>query len=242
MKEYDIKAEHRRITAIVGHYGSGKSELAVNYALKLAEENRVMLFDLDIVNPYFRSRECEDLLTSAGIKVGSSAEAFRDVDLPYMPPELSVIFQNKEITGVMDIGGDPAGARVLARYAENLNRAIEEGDGELWCVLNGNRPMTKTAEAAAKYVTDISLTAGVPITGLINNTHLLNHTTREDVERGIELTCKVSELTGIPVVFSSVKRSIADGMLTEAMLTDGTLGYNCSYIFPMDIYLKKPWE
>ena len=108
--------------------------------------------------------------------------------------------------------------------------------------------MTGTAEAAAKYVTDISATAGVPITGLINNTHLLNHTTREDVERGIELTYKVSELTGIPVVFSSVKRSIADGMLTEAMPTDGapegaTLnGYNCSSIFPMDIYLKKPWE
>ena len=232
-----------RITAIAGHYGSGKSEVSVNYALFLAQTLRkqaeekgteakaVTLFDLDIVNPYFRSRECQDILAANGVKVTSSAEAFPDVDLPYMPPELTALFQNPEQIGVLDIGGDPAGARVLARYGVELNRVIRAGEAEFWCVINANRPMTKTLDEARFYVQKISDTAGVPVTGLINNTHLFGDTEPKDIYRGEELVNALSESMEIPVVFHAVRASLID-----------ELDHDPGAILPMDIFLKKPWE
>ena len=243
MGVYDVKSSKARITLIAGHYGSGKSEIAVNYALSLAqavkeqsdkagEEARpITLFDLDIVNPYFRSREAAGVLTASGVKVTSSAEAFPDVDLPYMPPELTALFQNPNQIGVLDIGGDPVGARVLARYGIELNRVIAAGEAEFWCVINANRPMTKTPEAATMYVKQIENTAGVKVTGLINNTHLFSETEPEDIYRGAELAKKVSQEIGVPLVFSVVKRLL----LEEFMNSNET-------VFPIDILLKKPWE
>lgn len=235
MEEFDVKSKGARITAIAGHYGSGKSEISVNYALFLAEklgpEAQIGLFDLDIVNPYFRSRECRDLLEQNSIKVVSSAEAFPDVDLPYMPPELTSLFQDKSRLGVMDIGGDPAGARVLARYGIELNKVMTAGEAEFYCVINANRPMTKTRDEAISYVKKIRDTAGVPVTGLINNTHFFHETEPEDIYRGAELTESVSKELGIPVVFHAVERSLAERLEKEI-----------GSILPMDISLKKPWE
>ena len=232
MKEYYIQPKGIRITAIAGHYGSGKSEIAVNYALFLGNSiEGVTLFDLDIVNPYFRSRECKALLQENSIEVVSSAEEFPDVDLPYMPPTLATLFQDKSRTGVLDIGGDPAGARVLARYGIELNKVVQSGEAEFYCVINANRPMTKTLAEAAPYVQKISDTAGVPVTGLINNTHFFHETEPEDIYRGAELVCEVSEKLGIPVAFHAVERSLAD-----------KLEKDIGPILPMDIHLKKPWE
>lgn len=243
MGVYNVSSSQARVTAIAGHYGSGKSEISVNYALFLArklreqaeetgmEAKQVTLFDLDIVNPYFRSRECQDILTANGVKVTSSAEAFPDVDLPYMPPELTALFQNPEQIGVLDIGGDPAGARVLARYGVELNKVIKAGEAEFWCVINANRPMTKTLEDARFYVQRISDTAGVPVTGLINNTHLFGETEVEDIYRGEALVNAVSETMGIPVVFHTVPRGLMD-----------QLDHDLGAILPIDIFLKKPWE
>lgn len=234
MDLYDIKSNKARITAIAGHYGSGKSEISVNFALFLAknlEGNEPTLFDLDIVNPYFRSRECTELLTAAGVKVTSSAEAFPDVDLPYMPPELTALFQDQSKIGVMDIGGDPAGARVLARYGKELNGVIRQGEAEFWCVVNANRPMTKTVQEATSYVKKIRDTAGAPVTGLINNTHFFHETEVEDIYRGAELVNSVSKELDIPVVFHAVKQSLLEKL-------DSCIGT----LFPIDIFLKKPWE
>ena len=243
MGVYNVSSSQARITAIAGHYGSGKSEISVNYALFLAQKLReqaeetgmeakqVTLFDLDIVNPYFRSRECQGILTANGVKVTSSAEAFPDVDLPYMPPELTALFQNQDQIGVLDIGGDPAGARVLARYGVELNKVIKAGEAEFWCVINANRPMTKTLDEARFYVQKISDTAGVPVTGLINNTHLFGETETEDIYRGEALVNAVSETMGIPVVFHTVPRGLMD-----------QLDHDLGAILPMDIFLKKPWE
>lgn len=234
MELYDIKSNKARITAIAGHYGSGKSEISVNYALFLANNQRsqaVTLFDLDIVNPYFRSRECTELLTASGVKVTSSAEAFPDVDLPYMPAELTALFQDQTQIGVMDIGGDPAGARVLARYGKELNGVIRTGEAEFWCVVNANRPMTKTVEEATSYVRRIRDTAGAPITGLINNTHFFQETEVQDIYRGAELVNAVSRELDIPVVFHTVRNSLLE-----------KLNSDIETIFPIDIFLKKPWE
>ena len=243
MGVYNVSSSQARITAIAGHYGSGKSEVSVNYALFLnrklreqaaeagTEPKQVTLFDLDIVNPYFRSRECKDVLNANGVKVTSSAEAFPDVDLPYMPPELTALFQNPGQIGVLDIGGDPAGARVLARYGVELNKVIKAGDAEFWCVINANRPMTKTLDEARFYVQKISDTAGVKVTGLINNTHLFSGTEAEDIYRGERLVNAVSESMGIPVVFHAVRETLI-----------GELDHDLSPILQIDIFLKKPWE
>lgn len=255
MEVHDSNFGNSRITVISGHYGSGKSELAVNYALHLAnrfysdnkpenyknqnsdgESNSIMLFDLDIVNPYFRSRECKDLLENEGIHVVSSAEEFKDVDLPYMPPELTGAFQNKNIIGVLDIGGDPSGARVLARYHDEIKGLIDKGEADFWCVINANRPMTKAKEEIWKYIRDIRDTAGLQITGLVNNTHYFSETTPEDIYRGAELTEEVSHISGIPVVLN---------MVPEKLIGELNSDFKEKYsgrIFPIHIYLKKPWE
>lgn len=272
MGVYNVDFIKARITAIAGHYGSGKSEISVNFALFLAqnlksnqsknestpnfkEKRDITLFDLDIVNPYFRSRECEDLLTASGVRVTSSAEAFPDVDLPYMPPELAALFQDPLKTGVLDIGGDPAGARVLARYGTELNKHIEAGEAEFWCVINANRPMTKTKEEAVSYVKKIRDTAGAPITGLINNTHFFGETSPKDILRGAELVSDVSGELGIPVIFHAVRDDLLEDAIEEKRelpqaehivptgesLAEKLSGYPGD-IFPIKIFLKKPWE
>ena len=134
-----------RISIVTGHYGTGKTEFAVNLALALAAEGAsVMLADLDIVNPYFRSRERRDLLENAGIRLISSSQACSDADVPALPAELLAILENRDIRGVLDIGGDPVGARVLARFQPKI---VQE-DYQLIYVLNANRPEVRTAEAA----------------------------------------------------------------------------------------------
>ena len=126
-----------RVSIVTGHYGTGKTEFAVNLALQLAAlDHKVMVADLDIVNPYFRSRERKALFQEAGIRLISSSQACSDADVPALPAELLTILENRDITGVLDIGGDPVGARVLARF----NDKIITEDYQLIYVLNANRP------------------------------------------------------------------------------------------------------
>ncbi len=152
-----------------------------------------------------------------------------------MPPELAALFQDPLKTGVLDIGGDPAGARVLARYGTELNKLIEAGEAEFWCVINANRPMTKTKEEAVSYVKKIRDTAGAPITGLINNTHFFGETSPEDILRGAELVSEVSGELGIPVIFHAVNENLASEASEKLAPYPGD-------IFPIKIFLKKPWE
>ena len=106
-----------RVTIITGHYGTGKTEFAVNLALALASDGeQVMVADLDVVNPYFRSRERRATLEEAGITLISSSQSCANADVPSLPAEVFTILQNQDLRGVMDIGGDPVGARVLARF------------------------------------------------------------------------------------------------------------------------------
>jgi len=134
-----------RISIVTGHYGTGKTEFSVNLALALAAEGQqVMLADLDIVNPYFRSRERKALLEEAGVQLISSSQSCSNADLPALPAELLTILQNRDLRGVLDIGGDPVGARVLARFRPKI---VQE-DYQLIYVLNANRPEGRTMDAA----------------------------------------------------------------------------------------------
>ena len=217
-----------RISIITGHYGTGKTEFAVNLALAMAsEQEQVMLADLDIVNPYFRSRERKALLQEAGVRLISSSQACSDADVPALPAELLTILENRDIRGILDIGGDPVGARVLARFRPKI---IQE-DYQLIYVLNANRPEVRTADAAIAYLRAIEATTGLTCTGIVNNTHLCGETTEETIRKGAALAAAVSKETGIPILCHVAEERFAEKLsdLSES-------------VFPITIKMKKPWE
>lgn len=217
-----------RITIVTGHYGTGKTEFAVNLALDMAAQgHKVALADLDIVNPYFRSRERRDLLNQHGIRLISSSQACSDADVPSLPPQIFSIFENREIRGVLDIGGDPVGARVLARFRPQI---IQE-DYQLLYVLNANRPEVREADSAIDYLRRIEEVTGLVCTGIVNNTHLCGETTPEEVRKGAALAREVSRQTNIPVVCHVAHEKFAP------QLTD-----LAEPVFPITIKMKKPWE
>lgn len=217
-----------RISIITGHYGTGKTEFSVNLALAMAAEGQqVMLADLDVVNPYFRSREREQLLKDSGVQLISSSQACHNADVPSLPAELLTILQNRELRGVLDIGGDPVGARVLARFSPK----IKEEDYQLIYVVNANRPEVRTAETAIEYLRNIEAVTGLTCTGLVNNTHLCGETEEDDVRRGAALAAAVSAETGIPVLCHVAVEPLVE-KLSDLPET----------VFPITVKMKKPWE
>ena len=218
----------KRIQIITGHYGSGKTEYAVNLALRLAAEGKkTVLADLDIVNPYFRSYEQTQRLEAAGIRVIVTS-CGGVADIPAINPAVLSVFQDRSWTGVLDIGGDPIGARVLARFAPQLQG--EEFD--LLYVLNTNRPETRDLERALAYMRGIEAECHQKVTGIVNNTHLCGETTAAEILKGARLAGQLSQQTGLPVVCHAAQRRL----LPEVQNT------LIEPILPMDLYMKKPWE
>lgn len=170
----------KRIRIIIGHYGSGKSEFSVNYAVKLAEKGRkVALADLDIVNMYFRSREKAKEMEKLGVKVIASQINTPAVEVPSISAEVYAPLQDESYDFVIDVGGDQVGARALGRYVNYF----KEGEYDMFFILNANRPETQSAEKAYEYMVKIQDVSRAKITGIVNNTHLLKATTVEDVLR-----------------------------------------------------------
>ena len=200
----------------------------MNLALAMAAEGqRVMVADLDIVNPYFRSRERRDTLAQAGVQLISSSQACADADVPSLPAELLTIFENRDLRGILDIGGDPVGARVLARFRPKI---LAE-DYQLIYVLNAHRPEVREAENAIAYLRGIEAATGLPCTGIVNNTHLCGETTAADIRKGAVLSAEVSRQTGIPVLCHVAVERLAN-QLSDLPET----------VFPITIQMKKPWE
>ena len=217
-----------RVSIITGHYGTGKTEFAVNLALAMAGEGTsVILADLDIVNPYFRSRERRSLLEEAGVRLISSSQACSDADVPALPAELLTILEDRSLRGVLDIGGDPVGARVLARFQPKI---VQE-DYQLIYVLNANRPEVRDPEKAISYLRGIEATTGLACTGIVNNTHLCGETTEDEIRKGAALAAEVSRETGIPVLCHVAEEKFIPSLsdLSET-------------VFPITIQMKKPWE
>lgn len=220
--------EGARLTGVVGHFGTGKTELAVNMALALAGRGRrVALADLDIVDPYFRSRECRQVLEGRGVALITSSQACADADVPAVPAQVQALFEPQGGFGILDLGGDASGVRVLARF----RRGFLQAGGRLLCVVNGSRPLSDTADKALSYLEQIQDAAGLPIDGLVNNTHLCDRTREEDILFGAELAREVSRRTGIPLVCHMVRRELISRLppMDEP-------------VFPITLYMKKPWE
>ena len=218
----------KRVRIVIGHYGSGKTEFSLNYVTKLAKMNKkAMLVDLDVVNLYFRSREKADKLTNMGIKVIGGSINASAIDIPTIPGEVLTAFQDKSYDAVLDVGGDPAGARTLGRYVDYLT----EGNYDMFFVLNANRPETQTVEKAIEYMTRIEDTARAKVTGIVNNTHMLKDTSIDDVLKGYQLSLKVSEETGVPLRYNVV----LEDLVSE--LPQGLKGE----IYPIELIMREEW-
>ena len=160
----------KRITLFAGHYGSGKTNIAVNYAFKLRQQGlEVAVADLDIVNPYFRTKDSEKELKEAGIRLICSEFASSNVDLPSLPQDIYSVIDDRSEFAVMDIGGDDRGAYALGRYSESI---VRENDYEMYLVINMYRPLTRDAYSTLEVMNEIEKAASMKFTAIINNSNL----------------------------------------------------------------------
>ena len=199
--------EHKRLTLFAGHYGSGKTNIAVNYAIAMAKEGKpVCIADLDIVNPYFRTKDSAAQLAEAGVKLISPWFANSNVDLPALPAEAYRLVQDKSVYGVMDIGGDDRGAYALGRYVPSIR---EENDYRMVFVANCYRPLTATAQEALEVMGEIETACGLKFTDIINNSNLGAETTPQTVLESLEYIRELSQLSGLPVLAHTAEETVA---------------------------------
>lgn len=198
----------KRVVIFAGHYGSGKTNIAVNFAKELKKSGKsVALADLDIVNPYFRSKDSENELKEEGIDLICSDYAATNLDIPALPFTINRIINDKNSYAVLDIGGDDAGSVVLGRLA---NAIKSEDNYEMIFVVNFFRPITRTAEDAIQIMREIEAVSSLKFTAIVNNSNLGALTTKEDIfstENEVKKLCKI---TSLPLLFSSVESNIYD--------------------------------
>ena len=217
-----------RATLIVGHYGSGKSEVAVNLALVARGDGRaVTLVDLDLVNPYFRSREAMELLESRGIRVVLPGQGMRDADLPILVPQVRAHLQAATSYGILDVGGDDVGARVLGSLADAL-----DGRGHrVLMVLNVMRPFSDTVAGCRQVQGEIEAAARLRVTGFVSNAHVMEGTDLAVIREGVTLARAVALDAGIPLEFITAPRELASTVEAELDLP----------VLAIDRTLLPPW-
>ncbi|MBQ8503721.1 MAG: hypothetical protein IJ491_05530 [Clostridia bacterium] len=204
----------KRVTLFAGHYGSGKTNIAVNYAMHLKKEGfPVVIADLDIVNPYFRTKDSEDELKKQGIDLICSEFANTNLDIPSLPQSMYRVIHDKSIHAVMDIGGDDAGAVALGRFAPSLT---DENNYAMLFVANFFRPLTRNAEEAFAILREIEFASGMRFTGIINNSNLGEITTKHDILSTKKEAEKLSQISGLPLCFTTVESSLYDELKTES--------------------------
>ena len=197
----------KRVTLFCGHYGSGKTNIAINFTRRLLDRGLpVTIADLDVVNPYFRTKDSEAELVRAGARVISLPFANSNVDLPALPAEAYALVQDKSRYAVIDVGGDDRGALALGRYVPYI---LEENDYDMLCVVNFYRPLTTSPEEALEVLREVEAAAGIPFTGIVNNSNLGAETTRDAINASKTKAEALSKLAGIPVHFTAVRTDLA---------------------------------
>ncbi len=198
--------KYKRVTLFAGHYGSGKTNIAVNFALKMRKEiEKIKIADLDIVNPYFRTKDSAKELNDAGIELISPSFANTNVDLPALPAEIYSLVQQKDFYAVMDIGGDDRGAYALGRYRDSI---LEESNYEMIFVANFYRPLTRTVDEAIEVMREIESASGIPFTAIINNSNIGADTTAQRVLGTVGKAEELSRKTNLPVIFTSATADV----------------------------------
>ena len=208
-----MNTETKRLTLFLGHYGSGKTNIAVNYAMMLAREGKsVCIADLDIVNPYFRTKDSAAELDALGITLISPQYANTNVDLPALPAESYRLVQDRSIYGIMDIGGDDRGAYALGRFAGAIK---SEGDYRMAFVVNCYRPLTSTVEDTVEIMKEIEAACGLNFTCIVNNSNLGCETTKETLLNSLPFVEQLSRVTGLPVWMHTAEESVAEELCGE---------------------------
>jgi len=199
------KLPSSRVLVIVGNYGSGKTELSLNLALKMAERGEaVTLVDLDIVNPYFRSSERTELLNEHGIKVYAPSFAMTTVDVPSLPADIQAVFADKSRRVIFDVGGDDTGAAALGRYKPYF----DQDDVTVLFVVNAFRPLSGEADGVCDLITRVENRSRLKADLLVNNANVAWETTKEDLDRGEALLQEVSNRLGLPIGYLCAKQDI----------------------------------
>lgn len=223
-------ADDRRIRIITGHYGSGKTEFAVNYVKKLREsvDGRVAIADLDIVNVYFRSREKKEELEEKGIQVIASNLDTAVADVPAVSGAMTMPVINKEYQYVVDLGGNDVGTLVLGR----IKPLLDHVEADFFMVVNAYRPNTSTPEGIIEQMENLEYAAGLKVTGFINNTNLVRETTAECLLHGDEVLKEVTKRTGVPVKYVSYVKDVMTEEIPEGLSGE---------LFPMEFNMRKTW-
>lgn len=198
--------EAKRITLLAGHYGSGKTNVAVNYALHLRRSAAmVTIADLDIVNPYFRTKDSAPDLTEAGVRLICSEFANSNLDLPALPQALYSVLDDRSGYAVLDVGGDDRGAYALGRLTPGI---LRENNYEMILVVNCYRPLTEKSGDAIEIMREIEAAGHIPFTAIVNNSNLGEETRPQDVLDSVGYAAELSQKTGLPILFTAVKQSI----------------------------------
>lgn len=218
-------AKKPSITIICGHYGTGKTNFAINLAFDRASAGQeVTVVDLDIVNPYFRSSDYHNILEEKKIRVISPRYAGTNLDLPSLPAEIYSVFDGRD--AIFDVGGDDVGATALGRFHEE----IEVAGYEMYYVINQYRNLTATAEESVALLKEIEASSHLKATAIVNNSHLKQDTTPSTIRKAIPYGQAVAEKTGLPLLWTTAPRRL------QEELTD------VENLYPLGIYVLSPWE
>ena len=227
----------KKMYVLIGNYGSGKTELALNFAIGAAARGeRTELLDLDMVNTYFRLTEPGRLMRMKDIRVVSPNFTNSSVETLSLPAEVQSAFAMDWDTVVFDVGGDAVGSTALGRYHQDFE-ALDPANLQVLNVVNIRRPLSGTVEKIIRLQEEMEVHSRLKITGMINNTNLAQVTTPEELRDGYEMIRQVSEKTGVPVLYTSGKKVMLDLLLAE--------GHDPRYIgtpFPIDTYMARDWE
>lgn len=198
--------DFKRIVLLSGHYGSGKTNIAVNLALRMkAAREKVAIADIDIVNPYFRTKDSQAELEKAGIRLICSDFAGSNVDLPALPQDVYAITDEPDLFSVIDVGGDDRGALALGRWRDAI---LRENDYEMLFVVNRFRPLTADALSTIEVMREIELASGMPFTAVVNNSNLGEETTVRDVLNFRDYAAEICERTGLPLKMTAVREEL----------------------------------
>ena len=227
----------KKVMVLIGNYGSGKSELALNFAFRAAERGeRTELLDLDMVNTYFRLTERGKQVEMKEIRLVSPNFANSGIETLSLPAEVQSAFAMDWDTVIFDVGGDAVGSTALGRYHQDFAE-LEEGALEVLNVVNIRRPLAGTVEKIIKLQEEMQIHSRLKITGMINNTNLGTMTRPDELRDGYEILKEVSQQTGIPVAYTSGKKEFLDQFLSE--------GHDPKYIgkpIEIDIYMRRDWD
>lgn len=216
----------KRITLVTGHYGCGKTNLSLNLALDFARRGvKCAVVDLDIVNPYFRSSDYDELLEANGIRLIAPRYARSALDVPSLPAEIYSVFDSIDGRVIIDVGGDDAGATALGRYAAKF-AGLEY---DMLYVVNKYRPLTAESGEAAEILTEIETASRLKATAVANNSHLMDGTTEDTVAGSLDYAADTAKLLGLPLLFTTAPRAMADKLTVPD-------------IYPVDIHVRTPWS